>query len=179
MFDIGWQELFVLGAVAMVIFPPREYPELLRGVVGLLHRLRRMGEDVREGIDEFSQHHLSEQFESIEGAKRSIGTSFGETQRLLRQSAENTRKQIADIEARAGKGVKRGAKKGASKSNSKSTKTSKSTATTTASPAKPTKPAKPSKLAKPTKLAKTRTPAKPTKPRPPTTPRARSSNRTT
>ena len=55
MFDIGWQELLVLGAVAMVIFPPREYPHLLRGVIDAVHRLRRMGEDVREGIDKFSQ----------------------------------------------------------------------------------------------------------------------------
>ncbi len=104
MFDIGWQELLVLGAVAMVIFPPSEYPELLRGVVGLMHRLRRMGEDVREGIDDFSQKHLSEEFESIEGARRSIGTSFGETQKLLRQSVENKDNLIADLESRVGKG---------------------------------------------------------------------------
>ena len=119
MFDVGWQELLVLGAVAMVIFPPREYPELLRGVAGLLHRLRRMGEDVREGIDDFSQKHLSEQFNSIEDAKRSIGSSFGETQKLLRKSAENMRKQVADLESR-GKGKVGGkAKKATSKSKTK------------------------------------------------------------
>ena len=132
MFDIGWQELLVLGAVAMVIFPPREYPELLRGVAGMLHRLRRMGEDVREGIDDFSQKHLSEQFNSIEDAKRSVSSSFGETQKLLRKSAENMRKQIADLESR-GKGKVGGkAKKATSKSKTKAQAAKKAIAKTKA-----------------------------------------------
>ena len=42
MFDIGWGELVVIGAVALVVIGPKELPGVLRTVGGAVGKIRRM-----------------------------------------------------------------------------------------------------------------------------------------
>lgn len=42
MFDIGWSELLVVGIVALVVIGPKDLPKVLRGVGGMMSKVRSM-----------------------------------------------------------------------------------------------------------------------------------------
>jgi sec-independent protein translocase protein TatB len=52
MFDIGWQELFVIAAVAIIVIGPKELPRTLRAVMGLVRKGRMMAREFQDGLDE-------------------------------------------------------------------------------------------------------------------------------
>ncbi len=52
MFDIGWQELFVIGVVTVVVLGPKELPNAIRTVTGLVRKARSMAHEFQRGIDE-------------------------------------------------------------------------------------------------------------------------------
>lgn len=52
MFDIGWQELFVIGVVTVVILGPKELPNAIRTVTGLVRKARAMAGEFQRGVDE-------------------------------------------------------------------------------------------------------------------------------
>ena len=37
MFDIGWQELFLIGVVALIVVEPKDLPKVLRGAAHVLN----------------------------------------------------------------------------------------------------------------------------------------------
>lgn len=42
MFDIGWSELLVIGIVALVVIGPKDLPKVLRGLGGMMSKVRSM-----------------------------------------------------------------------------------------------------------------------------------------
>ena len=52
MFDIGWQELFVIGVVTVVVLGPKELPRAIRTVTGLVRKARLMAFEFQRGVDE-------------------------------------------------------------------------------------------------------------------------------
>lgn len=52
MFDIGWQELFIVAILALIVVGPKELPRALRTVMGLIRKARMMARDFQDGIDE-------------------------------------------------------------------------------------------------------------------------------
>ena len=55
MFDIGWQELFLIGLVTILVVGPKEIPRVLRTVVAAVRRVRGLANDFQRGIDELAR----------------------------------------------------------------------------------------------------------------------------
>ena len=55
MFDIGWQELFIVGVLALLVVGPRDLPRALRTVMGYVRRAKDMAREFQNGIDEVAQ----------------------------------------------------------------------------------------------------------------------------
>jgi sec-independent protein translocase protein TatB len=52
MFDIGWTELLVIAAVAIIVVGPKDLPRMLRSFGRTMGQVRRMSNDFRRQFDE-------------------------------------------------------------------------------------------------------------------------------
>lgn len=52
MFDIGWQELFIVAILALIVVGPKELPRVLRTVMGVVRKARMMARDFQDGLDD-------------------------------------------------------------------------------------------------------------------------------
>jgi len=52
MFDIGWQELFIVAVLAVIVVGPKELPRVLRTVMGVVRKARMLARDFQDGLDE-------------------------------------------------------------------------------------------------------------------------------
>lgn len=69
MFDIGWQELFIVGLVAIVVVGPKELPRVLRTVTLGIRKIRGMARDFQDSIDELAREaDLADMRKEIEDA---------------------------------------------------------------------------------------------------------------
>ena len=51
MFDIGWQELFLVAVVTILVVGPKELPRILRTVFSAVRKMRGFADDFHRGID--------------------------------------------------------------------------------------------------------------------------------
>ncbi len=52
MLDIGWQELFIVAVIAIVVIGPKELPRAVKTVARLLRKARGMAREFQDGIDD-------------------------------------------------------------------------------------------------------------------------------
>lgn len=52
MFDIGWQELFIVGVLALIVVGPKDLPRALRTIMGLVRKARGYAREFQDGLDE-------------------------------------------------------------------------------------------------------------------------------
>ena len=52
MFDIGWQELFIVGVLALIVVGPKELPKTIKTVTGMIRKAKSMARDFQSGVDE-------------------------------------------------------------------------------------------------------------------------------
>ena len=52
MFDIGWQELFVLAILAIIVIGPKDLPRAIRTVTHWIRSARGMARDLQDGLDD-------------------------------------------------------------------------------------------------------------------------------
>lgn len=52
MFDIGWQELFIIAAIAIVVVGPKDLPRVLRTITQIIRKARGMASEFQRGIDD-------------------------------------------------------------------------------------------------------------------------------
>lgn len=128
MFDIGWQELFIIGLVAIIVIGPKELPRVLRTVTLGIRKVRGMARDFQDGLEELAREadlqdlrkeieegvggELQKDIESIgdptrdvEESVREIGKALDEpeTPRISSKSAEKpAAKPASDTESIAG-----------------------------------------------------------------------------
>lgn len=50
--DIGWQELFLIALVTILVVGPKEIPRVLRTVTQWIQKVRSMARDFQRGIDD-------------------------------------------------------------------------------------------------------------------------------
>ena len=55
MFDIGWQELFLIGVVTLVVVGPKDLPRVLRTGARFLHKARAMSREFQNGLAEMAR----------------------------------------------------------------------------------------------------------------------------
>lgn len=55
MFDIGWQELFILAVLAIIIIGPKDLPRAMRAITRVIRKARSMARDLQDGLDEVAR----------------------------------------------------------------------------------------------------------------------------
>ena len=55
MFDIGWQELFIVAVLAIIVVGPRDLPRTLRTVMSYIRKAKGMAREFQNGIDEVAR----------------------------------------------------------------------------------------------------------------------------
>ncbi|WP_293858517.1 Sec-independent protein translocase protein TatB [uncultured Alsobacter sp.] len=76
MFDIGWGEFVVIGAVALVVIGPKELPSVLRTVGGAVSKLKRMAGDFQQQFNEaIRDSEFEEARKAFDGANNTINST--------------------------------------------------------------------------------------------------------
>jgi len=52
MFDIGWQELFVLAVLAIIVIGPKDLPRAIKAITHWIRKARGMARDLQDGFDD-------------------------------------------------------------------------------------------------------------------------------
>jgi len=60
--DIGWQELFLIAVITIIVVGPKEIPRVLRTVSMWVRKIRGMARDFQNGIDDLAREADLEDF---------------------------------------------------------------------------------------------------------------------
>lgn len=101
MFDIGFWELVTIAVIGIVVVGPDKLPEVVRTVMGTVHKFRRMFNDVKGDIER--ELHLDEMRRQVEEADinehiRQLNQSVLEAEKNAR---EGGKKLLDDIDRAA------------------------------------------------------------------------------
>lgn len=55
MFDIGWQELFILAVLAIIVVGPKDLPRVIGTVTKWIRKARSMARDLQDGLDDVAR----------------------------------------------------------------------------------------------------------------------------
>ncbi len=55
MFDIGWQEIFLIAVLALIVIGPKDLPRALKTITGVLRKAKGMARDFQSGLDDIVQ----------------------------------------------------------------------------------------------------------------------------
>jgi sec-independent protein translocase protein TatB len=50
MFDLSWQELFLIGVVALIVIGPKDMPQVMRSVAGFVRKARALSREFQNGV---------------------------------------------------------------------------------------------------------------------------------
>jgi sec-independent protein translocase protein TatB len=80
MFDIGWSELLVIAAVALVVIGPKELPGVLRSIGHWMGKIRRMASEFQsqfqEAMREAEMADLKKHADDLNAAANSLTSDF-------------------------------------------------------------------------------------------------------
>ena len=69
MFDIGWQELFIIAVLALIVVGPKDLPKALRTVTKWLRKARAVAREFQGGLDDMVRDsELDDVKRQLEGA---------------------------------------------------------------------------------------------------------------
>lgn len=93
MFDIGWQELFLIGVVTLVVVGPKDLPRVLRTGARYMQKARAMSREFQSGLAEMAREaELDDIKQRVESATR---FDLGDE---LRKSVDPTGKLSSDFD---------------------------------------------------------------------------------
>lgn len=52
MLDIGWQEIFVIAVLALIVIGPKDLPRALKTITGVLRKMKGMAREFQTGLDD-------------------------------------------------------------------------------------------------------------------------------
>ena len=55
MFDLGWQELFIIGTVTLIVVGPKDLPKLLNKVGKVLGKIKQVSREFYDQINETAE----------------------------------------------------------------------------------------------------------------------------
>ena len=55
MFDLGWQELFIIGTVALIVVGPKDLPKLLNKVGKVFGKIKQVSREFYDQINETAE----------------------------------------------------------------------------------------------------------------------------
>jgi len=71
MFDIGWQELFIIAAVALIVVGPKDLPRVLSQITKYIRKARGIAREFQSSIDEVVRQ------ADLEEIRKEVETSSG------------------------------------------------------------------------------------------------------
>ena len=93
MFDIGWQEVFLIAIVALIVIGPKDLPRALKTVTGLIRKLRGMARDFQSGLDDIVREtDLAEMRREIEAE------TGGDFRKKIEQSIDPDGEMAKDVD---------------------------------------------------------------------------------
>jgi sec-independent protein translocase protein TatB len=80
MLDIGWQELFFIGIIALIVVGPKDLPRVLRTVAHFVRKARGLAREFQGGVaDMVREAELDEIKRKVDGSSRSIEKTIKDT----------------------------------------------------------------------------------------------------
>lgn len=93
MFDIGWQELFVIGALAIIVLGPKELPRVLRTVMGLVRKARMVAGEFHEAINDAARQ------ADLEDVKKKLSESAVNPADMIRNTIDPNGEMKQEIQS--------------------------------------------------------------------------------
>ncbi|MDP7242259.1 MAG: Sec-independent protein translocase protein TatB [Rhodospirillales bacterium] len=168
MFDIGWQELFIVAVLVVIVVGPKDLPRTLRAIMGWVRKARTLAREFQDGVDDVvRQADLDDIKKQVSEAgdmelgtelKKGLGLSEDFDAEALESDVESALSAVPDaaekpvLEKGRAKKARRPAKKSAAKKKTtpsvrKPSPAKAATAKKAARPAKAGKAARPKKAA--------------------------------
>lgn len=73
MLDIGWTELLVIGALALIVVGPRDLPHLLRSVGQTVGKIKRMAREFQRSVEDAARDTDVTALKEMRDLKKDIG----------------------------------------------------------------------------------------------------------
>lgn len=73
MFDVGWTELLVIGALALIVVGPRDLPQLLRTVGQTVGKVKRMAREFQRSLEDAARDADIADLKELRDLKKDIG----------------------------------------------------------------------------------------------------------
>jgi sec-independent protein translocase protein TatB len=71
MFDIGWQELIIIGALVIIVVGPKDLPRVLKTIMGMVRKARGMAREFQSSVDDLIREaDLDDMKHQVESAGR-------------------------------------------------------------------------------------------------------------
>ena len=68
MFYIGWQEIFLIAVLALIVIGPKDLPRALKTITGVLRKAKGMARDFQSGLDDIVREtELADMRKQIDG----------------------------------------------------------------------------------------------------------------
>ena len=91
MFDLGWQELFVIGTVTLIVVGPKDLPKLLNKVGKILGKVKQVAREFYDQINETAE------MEEINDLKKAV--KLGQKKVILEASGKIDYSNVEKIAA--------------------------------------------------------------------------------
>ncbi len=108
MFDIGWSEMMVIGALALIVIGPKDLPKALKTVGKWVRRAKDMAREFQSGVDEMvRESELEEARETLRNTSsldKKIADTVdpsGEMTKAMREQGESIQRDLEKDEAAA------------------------------------------------------------------------------
>ena len=104
MFDLGWFELAVVGAVLLVVVGPKDLPRVLRTVGVWTGKARRMARDFQKALDQYAKEaELDDVKKAVETplkAKKAVTAAIDPTGSLKKELEDTGREMQENMKVR-------------------------------------------------------------------------------
>lgn len=105
MFDIAWQEILVIGIVALIVVGPKELPGLLRTVGKYIGVIKRQAAEFRAQFDEaMRETELDQLKKDMERIKDDAESSLRDVERSVDTEIGTMRRELDDTAGGIGSG---------------------------------------------------------------------------
>lgn len=110
MFDIGWSEMMVIGALALIVIGPKDLPKALKTVGKWVRRAKDMAREFQSGVDEMvRESELEEARETLRNTSsldKKIADTVdpsGEMTKAMREQGESIQRDLEKDETEPAK----------------------------------------------------------------------------
>ncbi len=93
MFDIGWQEIFVIAVVALIVIGPKDLPRTLRTITGVIRKMKGMARDFQSGLDD-----IVRESELQDIRKQLEDETGGDIRKQIEEAVDPTGEMAKDLE---------------------------------------------------------------------------------